>query len=181
MPTTEAQILHVEEKESGYARLELDGRPRFLDTKRRDLIELAYQLLDEGSVNILEYTEMESRNINQATGKPYTNRYFEGLASNGREPRRQETRQTETRRQTPEPRRPEPERERQPTYGYETNPVNAWRMALTSGSERAVQTLPLMPTEQRDFETQKQIALAWALWIVNTPQPAEPEDDDIPY
>jgi hypothetical protein len=54
-----------------------------------------------------------------------------------------------------------------------TNREDAWRMALTSGSERAVQTLPLLAKEQQTFDNQKAIALAWAKWIFFTPVPVE--------
>ena len=54
-----------------------------------------------------------------------------------------------------------------------TNREDAWRMAMTSGSERAVQTLPMLAKEQQSFESQKAIALAWAKWIFFTPVPIE--------
>jgi hypothetical protein len=42
------------------------------------------------------------------------------------------------------------------------NPRREWRICLQTGGKLAIQTLPLMPNEQRTFDTQKQIALAWA-------------------
>ena len=54
-----------------------------------------------------------------------------------------------------------------------TNREDAWRMALTSGSERAVQTLPHLAIEHQTFDAQKSIALAWAKWIFFTPVPME--------
>lgn len=56
------------------------------------------------------------------------------------------------------------------------DPSEAWRICLGSGAKLAVQTLPLMPVEQRTFEVQKQIALAWALWIFSTPVEAASTD-----
>jgi len=56
-------------------------------------------------------------------------------------------------------------------YGWKTDPEDAWRIALSVGSERAVSTLPMMPQHERDFETQKRIALAWADFIFGTPRP----------
>lgn len=53
------------------------------------------------------------------------------------------------------------------------DPMESWRIALSVGAKLAVATLPLMPTEQRDFETQKKIALAWAAWVHKTPMPSE--------
>lgn len=211
MPTLEGRIVGAEEKSGGYVRFETDTRPRFLDTKHEKLIDEAYALLDSGEVAVIRYNEVESRNVNERTGQPYTNRYYEGAVTNGRgrdepeperssrrrrpEPEQHQARDPE-REQRREPRAPDPE---QIGFGYRTHPESAWRMALTSGSERAVQTLPLMPSEQRDFETQKAIALAWAHFIMDTPQSAaagevrastapgaydEPppvEDDDIPF
>lgn len=168
MPTVETAVVGVVEKPSGWTRIEIDGRPQFLDTKREDLIAEARQAMREGAVVIIEYSERDGKNINPNTNLPYKDRYFEGIvagSSNGA------TRQAEPRGQEPEQR--EQQREASVGYGYRTHPENAWRMALTSGSERAVQTLPLMPAEQRDFETQQKIALAWALWIMNTQRPGQ--------
>jgi hypothetical protein len=182
MPTLEAQIVGVTEKAYGWTRIETDSRPQFLDTKREDLIEEARQLMREGSINILRYSERDGKNTNPNTGKPYIDRYYEGAVTNGGEAR-PEPRDEQRRPEPAEQRRPEPERESKPAYGYRTWPDDAWRMALTSGSERAVQTLPLMPKGQQDFETQKAIALAWADFIYTTPRtrprtaPATPAHD----
>jgi hypothetical protein len=40
-----------------------------------------------------------------------------------------------------------------------------WRICLSVGVKAAVDTLPLMPVEQRDFQTQQQIALAWGRFL----------------
>jgi len=51
----------------------------------------------------------------------------------------------------------------------------AWRIALSVGAKLALETLPLLPPEERrDPEAQWQIALFWASRIYNTPAPAEP-------
>lgn len=177
MPTLEGRIVGIEEKSSGYFRIETDTRPRFLDTKHEKLIDEAYRLLDAGSVEVLRYTEAESRNTNPNTGQPYINRYYEGAVTNGRE-RGGAAPEPPSRRSRPEP-EPETRRESRPStepptsFQNRTHPESAWRMALTSGSERAVQTLPLMSSEQRDFDTQKTIALAWARFIMDTPKPDE--------
>jgi hypothetical protein len=188
MPTLEARVVGIEQRQGGYIRIETDSQPRFLDTKHDALIDEAYRLLDERSVAILRYSESESRNTNPNTGRPYTNRYFEGVASG--DGRGQEA---DVRTRRPEPRR---EREREPdpdegrgrreppppteSYGYRTHPETAWRIALTSGSERAMQTLLFLPPEERDgvdFEQQKLIALAWARFYMNTPIETRPDDD----
>jgi hypothetical protein len=54
-----------------------------------------------------------------------------------------------------------------------TDPDDAWRMCLNKGGELAVGTMPLMPIEQRDFDTQKRLATAWARFFFFTPLPAE--------
>lgn len=53
--------------------------------------------------------------------------------------------------------------------GRKMDPAEAWRICLATGAKLALMTLPLMPTEQRTFDVQKQIALAWAMWIYSTP------------
>lgn len=63
--------------------------------------------------------------------------------------------------------------------GRKTDPGDAWRMCLAKGSELALRTLPLMPAEARDFDTQKRIALAWARFITETPPPG-PEQKPAP-
>jgi hypothetical protein len=40
-----------------------------------------------------------------------------------------------------------------------------WRICLSVGVKAAVDTLPLMPVEQRDFATQQAIASAWAKFL----------------
>jgi hypothetical protein len=57
------------------------------------------------------------------------------------------------------------------TSSRKTPREDAWRMCLNKGGELAVATLPLMPVEQRDFNTQKQIATAWAKFFFYTPIP----------
>jgi hypothetical protein len=49
-----------------------------------------------------------------------------------------------------------------------------WSIALQGGGKCAVATLPLMPPTQRDFETQKTIARAWAEFFFFTPPPERP-------
>jgi hypothetical protein len=81
------------------------------------------------------------------------------------------------------------------SQGREDPPSKRWSIALQSGGKLAVWTLALMPPEQRDFETQKTIARAWAEFFFFTPPPSSPSygsgerdqhepppysDDDIP-
>jgi hypothetical protein len=55
------------------------------------------------------------------------------------------------------------------------DPERSWRICLQTGGKLALATLPLMPNEQRTFETQKQIALAWAKFFYFTPPPSAAE------
>jgi hypothetical protein len=60
------------------------------------------------------------------------------------------------------------------TSSRKTPKEDAWRMSLSVGAKCAVDTLPLMPSEQRTFDTQKQVALAWAKFLFFTPMPEMP-------
>jgi hypothetical protein len=55
-----------------------------------------------------------------------------------------------------------------------------WSIALQGGGKLAVATLPLMPIEQRDFDTQKTIATAWAEFFFFTPPPERPTSGSNP-
>src|SRR5262249_19574194 len=56
-----------------------------------------------------------------------------------------------------------------------TDPRDAWRMCLNKGRELAVLTMPLMPVEQRAFDTQKRLATAWARFFYFPPAPSPEE------
>jgi hypothetical protein len=126
------------------------------------------RLMQAGTVAIISYNEVESRNINPRTNEPYMNRYYEGAVA-----------------PAPEPELTIPS---VPT-SRGGDPDLAWRIALSVGAKLAVQTMPMMAVEQRDFDTQKKIALAWATWLVSTPAASAPgaydeppfAEDDIPY
>jgi len=169
----EAQIVGVVEKPTGWTRIETDGRPRFLDTKVEELVDLARQLMRDGSVNILDYNERESGNINPHTNKPYVDYYFNGVAtsSNGRtrEERRDDHRDREPERR-PEP-QPVPATYDERGFGWRTHPVDAWRMTLGMAAKLAIHTLPLLPVEQRDPESQWILTLWWAnrIWFQSQP------------
>lgn len=57
------------------------------------------------------------------------------------------------------------------TNSRRTPMEDAWRMSLGAGVKAAVDTLPMLPPEQRTFEAQKQIALAWGRFIFLTEPP----------
>lgn len=132
-----------------------------LGTKDRDRIEQAVAAKAAGREVGIDYTHAPSKNINPYTNKPYDNYYFNGIIDE------------------PEPAADDGiEVVPKPTRAA-TDPKEAWRITLAAGAKLAVGTLPLMPEDQRDFETQKRIALAWGSWLFTTPLPrgaAEPED-----
>jgi hypothetical protein len=122
--------------------------------------ERAQQALDlKGSECRIRYTEgRPSGNVNPHTGQPYPpDKFFEsaeplatgngggGFTSTGGSSDMVELRGE--------------------------NPEKTWRIALQVGGHLAVDTLPLLPNEQRTFEAQKQIALAWAKFFYFTPVP----------
>jgi hypothetical protein len=48
---------------------------------------------------------------------------------------------------------------------WEPHNLRAWRIALGIGAHLAVETMPLFERERQTFDAQKQIALAWAIWV----------------
>lgn len=78
----------ITEKASGWFEITVavPGKqyPIKLATKRQELVELARA----AGQNVMEWTynEVESEKINEHTGKPYVNRYFEGVAPVGSSP-----------------------------------------------------------------------------------------------
>jgi hypothetical protein len=157
MPSIDARITKVEQDpETGWARVHTDDeRIKTLDTKRPDLIAEAGQLRVAGVPCRIEFSEKDSRNVNPHSGKPYTNRYYEGAVALGEKPEPQGIDMV-----TP--------------TGRKTDPGDAWRICLAAGGKLAVATLPMMPTSQRSFEVQKQIALAWAEFFYFTAAPERP-------
>ena len=203
MPTVEAQIVGKVEKPTGWTRYETDARPRYLDTKRPDVIERADALMYERVSGLLEYSERQSGNINPHTQRPYVDYYLEDVlaGSNGhgrRDDRRDDHRDERRREPEPERRQTEPEDR---GFGWRTHPVDAWRMTLGMAAKLAIQTLPLLPVEQRGPEDQWVLTLWWAnrIWFQSQPsdnpldEPMHPgeqrpgaysepyPDDDIPF
>jgi len=165
MPTVEAQITGLSEKTAGWWRIEIDRRPNWFDTKREDLVEEARRLLREGSTNLLQYNERDSRNINPNTNEPYKDRFYEGMLAaggNGREPERRQAKTGDR------------------GFGWRTNPVDAWRMTLGMAAKLAVDTLPLLPVEQRDPESQWTLMKWWANRIWFEPMPPDNPLDEQP-
>jgi hypothetical protein len=60
-----------------------------------------------------------------------------------------------------------------------TDPGDAWRICLSVGSERAVQSLQYLPPGQQDFPYQWALAYEWAARIYTTPPPNPDELEPI--
>lgn len=161
-----------------YAVITDDGK---LTTKRQDLATQALSLKDKSS-RVFGQEQIVSKPAPDGSGmRTYRNRYFDRAEeTNGFGPNPVQAAQAAQAAAaggftTIGGRTPEQQQEQfaapTPQERSKTNKEDAWRMALTSGSERAVQTLPLMPNEQRTFEIQKSIAMAWAKFIFFTPVP----------
>lgn len=153
MPSVEARITKVEQDAStGWYRIRTDDeRVKQLDTKIAEKAREAAELKKLGARALIEFSEKPG-NINQHTGERYVNRYYEQAGS-------------------VEPEKPEDGIDVVQATSRKTDPEDAWRMCLNKGGELAVATLPLMSNEQRSFEVQKQIAIAWAKFFLFTPLP----------
>lgn len=153
MPNIEARITKVEQDAgTGWYRISTDHPDvSRLDTKIPEKAREAGALKEQGAVALIDYTEKPG-NINQNTGQRYMNRYYEKAGPLA-------TPEVATGIDVVQP------------TGRKTDPQDAWRMSLAKAGELAVSTLPLMPEEQRSFEVQKQIALAWARFFYYTPPP----------
>ena len=161
------------------------------DTKIKDKADEALALRGQ-EVQLWYSPGRASGNINPHTGQPYPpNNYYERAQRIGAAPAANGGGFDA------------------PSGGGGENPERSWRICLQTGGKLAVATLPLMPNEQRSFDTQKQIALAWAKFFHFTPvphliagtqvvppspeveepvavgggydSPPAPTDDDIPY
>lgn len=195
MAQVTARIVGVEQNvETGwFTILTDDGQVKKLQTKMDQKAREAASFKRSGELVEIEYSAKDSTNTNPHTGQPYRNIYYEkAVAASGATNGASAAHDDGIDKVQPQ--------------GRTTNPKDAWRMALSTGSYHAVATLPLMPADQRDFDTQKQIAEAWALWIYRTPPPSDegtpasvassghgaytndsfdspppPSDDDIPF
>jgi len=143
MPSIDAHVTKVEQDPNGWYRIHTDDpNVKRLDTKQQKLGQEAFAFMQRNALVRIEYSERESGNINPHTNQPYPpNRYWEKGTELGEKPA--------------EIPMVQPQR-------AVTAPKEAWRICLSAGGKLAVQTLPMMPTSQRDFETQKRIATAWA-------------------
>lgn len=179
MPTVRCHIEKVELNEgTGWYRISTDGQPKVLQTKVAEKGREAAGFLREKVLVDLDFTHRQR--ADEASGRTYDNYYYDSAklaaveATGSSEDGIERTGGTQR----------------------QLAPKEAWRIALSVGSERAVQTLPLMAEDQRDFETQWRLAYEWASRIFLTPPP-EPRkngagtpadeygpvniDDDVPF
>jgi hypothetical protein len=154
MALIEAHITKVEQEVgSEWGRISTDhDTVKQLSTKRPDLIREAAEFKKSGALVGIDYTEQTKR---LDDGRTFRNYYYNsgGALGNGASAADDGIDRI------------------QPTT-RKTDPDDAWRMCLNKGGELAVLTLPLMPAEQRDFETQKTIARAWAQFFYFEPRPS---------
>ena len=164
----------------GWFRVKTD-KGRF-DTKIPEKAQEALSL--RGKTVRIFYTEQPSQNVNPHTGQPYApNRYYERAdevlpSQIGDGFAMPQTPSQFTQPQAPQPTHVPPQFST-PTAAGE-DPRRAWRILLQTGAKLAVETMPLMPNEQRSFDVQKQIAMAWAKWFWVTPPPATDSMGDDP-
>jgi hypothetical protein len=158
VPSIDARITKIElDQNTGWYRIHTDDeRVQRVETKRRDLADEAEKIMQSRVPARVEFTEREG-NLNSHTGKPYINRYFEKATPLG-DSAPPASSGIEVVQQT----------------GRKTDPGDAWRICLAAGGKLAVATLPMMPVAQRDFGTQKQIALAWAEFFFFSIAPSQP-------
>ena len=154
MPSIDAHITGVVQDQNGWYRIATDdANVKKLDTQDESRAQEAAALMRSGALARIEFTEQESKNINQHTGRPYINRYYNQAGELGEKPA---------------------EIPVVATTRAATQPAEAWRICLAAGGKLAVATLPMMPVAQRSFEVQKQIATAWAEFFFFSEAPERP-------
>ena len=160
MATIEARITRVEhDPTSGWYTIHLDNPDiAKVTTKLEQKAREAASLKQSGDVALIEYSHKTRPNPH---GGVYNNYYYERAATHVPEAQDDGDLGIETI-ATPQ----------SSTGRAPTPPEDAWRMAKSTGAKLAVHTLPLMPVDQRTFDVQKQIAIAWASWIDETPKPS---------
>lgn len=158
MPLIEAHITKVEREEgSDWGTIHTDHPEiKKMTTKVPEKITEAAHFRQTGQLVGIDYNETKKRTDD---GRVYTNRYYDKAGALGTNGAQQQ--------QIPGVDVVAP-------VGREDSPAKKWSIALQGGGKLAVATLPLMPVEQRDFETQKTIALAWAEFFYFTPPPSAP-------
>lgn len=178
MATIEARITKVEhDVGTGWFTILTDHETvKKLTTKMEPKAKEAADLRRGGDLAEIEYSHKQRTDT--TTGRVYNNHYYENAraASNGASNGGIDGIDVVAQPQT--------------AISRKLDPAESWRICLGAGAKLAVATMPLMQEHQRDFETQKRIAVAWALWIYGTPMPGaeatatsdlDGTDDDIPF
>lgn len=152
MAVIEAHVTKVEQEiGSDWFAVSTDhDQVKKLTTKKREVAEGAAAVRVAGSLAKITFTQRDR----EANGRTYHNYYLdsaEPIATNGASGGIDQV----------------------APVGRKTDPAEAWRICLAAGGKLAVATMPLMPVEQRDFETQKRLAVAWARFFFYTPMPTE--------
>jgi len=153
MPTIEARITGVQKDEgTGWYRIATDhDKVKRLDTKHEPKAREALALKKSGDPAVIEYTP--NPRYDETTGRTYQNNYYErAVAQSSNGGGSDEIPVT-------------------PAVSRRTNPGDAWRISLAAGAKLAVATLPLLPADQRDLESQFRLAQWWGRKLFFTPQP----------
>lgn len=170
MATIQAKILKVEHDvgTGWYTILTDDDSVKKMTTKMEQKAREAAALRQSGELLEITFSQKEGTNTNPHTGKPYVNTYYE----------RAEVARVSTNGASADDSgidtvgAPEQQDAGSGGRSWNEDPLRAWRISLAAGAKLAVATLPLMPVEQRDFDTQKRIAMAWGVWLFTTPPPS---------
>jgi len=157
MPQLRTRITEVKPKlnrdgdPTGWFAITTTGTPKTLETSQEDLIEEAREYRDTGLLVEIDYDERESQTINQHTGKPFVNRYYNGATAAKEADDAVVAAATGPR-----------------EYGWKTDPDDAWRICLSVGLERAVELLGQGAPADEAWKTGHQLAVK----LYTTPKPA---------
>lgn len=212
MPLVRARIDRVEgPNENGFYRIALSEGPfDRLDTK--DMARAREAAALRGQFAEIDYSENPQTKWSDKLGRnvTYPNRYYDSARASTQQDSSGSWSPNEPAHSFDGPAATAPVfDEAAPRERSKTNAEDAWRMALSTGAKLAVDTVPMLPEDQRSFKFQKDIALAWARFIAFTPPPdsgqlqrevvaafsgfgagdyeqqaamgAPPRDDDIPF
>jgi len=163
-----AHVTNVTKNDYGWYKIETDGKPRTVDTKRDELAGEAARFQRSGKLARISATPRPPKTLEN--GFTVQDHWFEGIVEEVEEPLDDilSTIPSEARNET--------------SFNRRTNPYDAWRMALSTGAKLAVDTLPLLQPASQTPEAQQKLALWWATWIFTTQMPSgtpldEPLDD----
>jgi len=155
MPTVEARITEVTRKDNGWIQIKTDhDRVKLLSTKIDQKGKEAFALQKSGEVAVIQFT---SRPKTLDDGRTFDNFYYDKALA-------VETNGASASDDIPTA---------APTTRSPTNPDDAWRISLAAGAKLAVATLPMLPTDERDLDSQLALALWWAQKLYFTSRPTE--------